>query len=131
MNDKRCFLLCTSVCVLFLLGLGWLVYQYMSEKNEQLRTEIEQLRTEIVQLQKENQYLRNGGSTSDKLLFCVTTARGVTSVMAGVAHGVVAPSSPYQIMMDFIYWVLGSNSTTSTPQIESEKVPVSKNIREL
>ena len=73
----------------------------------------------------ENQHLRDG-STWNKVVFCVTTANGITSIVAGVASGAFSPTSMYQAAINIFYQVFGIDSSTSIPMIGFEKDLVGK-----
>jgi ATP-dependent Clp protease ATP-binding subunit ClpA len=101
--------------------------QRLREEKQQLREEKQHLREENQQLQKEKQQLReenqypvrdDGSSTLNKVLFCVTTAYGVTSVVAGVAGGVVVPTNLHQAATYLLYNLFGIDLSTSIPKIE-------------
>ena len=114
-----------SAWLLSVLCVGLLVHQYHLSENMHLRATIVQLQNENQQLQNENQHLRDG-STWNKVVFCVTTANGITSIVAGVASGAFSPTSMYQAAINIFYQVFGIDSSTSIPMIGFEKDLVGK-----
>ena len=50
-------------------------------------------------------------------MFCVTTAYGVTSVVAGIAGGAVKPTTLYQAATFLLYYIFGIDLSTSIPKI--------------
>ena len=87
--------------------------------------ENQQLQNEKQQLQKENEHLQDA-STWNKVVFCVTTANGIASIVAGVASGAFSPTSVYQAAINILYRVLGIDSSTSVPMIGFENDPAGK-----
>ena len=116
--------------------------QYLQEEKQRLQEEKQHLQEDKQQLQKENQYLQeekqrlqeekqylqeekqrlqkdlqDGSSTWNKVVFCVTTAHGVTSVVAGIAGGAVRPATLYQAATSLLYYIFGIDLSTSIPKI--------------
>jgi hypothetical protein len=101
------------VWLLSLLSVGLLVHQYhLSVENKSQQEEILRLRATIVHLQEENEYLRDGSSIWNKVVFCVTTANGITSIVAGIARGATVPTTPYQAANNILYQVFGIDLST-------------------
>ncbi len=96
--------------------------QYLRQEKQQLQKENQQLQEEKQQVQKENQYLRDS-STWNKIVFCVTTANGITSIVAGIASGTFSPTSVYQAAINIFYQIFGIESSTSMPMIGFNKDP--------
>ena len=96
--------------------------QLLHMKNQQLQNEKQQLQKENQQLQKENQHLQDG-STWNKVVFCITTANGIASIVTGVALGALSPTSVYRAAINILYQVLGIDSSTSVPTIGFKNDP--------
>ena len=71
-----------ALWLLSLLNIGLIVHLY-------------HLSVQINDLQKENQFLRDECSTWGKVLYCGTTAYGISATVAGGVIGVSVPSSSY------------------------------------
>ena len=88
--------------------------QYLQEEKQRLQEEKQHLQEEKQRLQKD---LQDGSSTWNKVVFCVTTAHGVTSVVAGIAGGAVRPATLYQAATSLLYYIFGIDLSTSIPKI--------------
>ena len=96
--------------------------QQLQMEKQLLHVKNQQLQNEKQQLQKENQHLQDG-STWNKVVFCITTANGIASIVTGVALGAFSPTSVYRAAINILYQVLGIDSSTSVPTIGFKSDP--------
>ena len=85
-----------TLWLLSLLNIGLIVHLYnLSVQINDLQEANVHLQRTNTHLQKQNQFLRDECSTWGKVLYCGTTAYGISATVAGGVIGVSVPSSSY------------------------------------